>query len=405
MDFDFDPEELKKQQADAARSKALLGMAGVIGDALSSGQSFGNFYTGKMNAPNTTASKMAAAASDAISDPYEEKKREYEMGKVRRESQEAKRADARSTSMRDPNSEASKAAKAFWLKRGYEVGDTDNAESLAERYGKSADITKIEYENRVKPKGQTTEYQQFLMEMRRRDQQRDAEAAQAKRQQGIDDRVTKLSDKVAPMQTIMNTFNEVDAKLGFDLDTYDPKSNRAINAKTGKDEAVDLPGVSMPLLGRVGFYDKKARGVDDVISRVFNVELKDRSGAAVTSQELQRLQAEFSSGKFNTEEEKLDALQRYKRAAMIAMENAERGFADDVRNEYAARDGQLSKDFKPKPRMTARPEPGQKMSVPGLDTANAGEEPYRAKYESMKLGQLEANYRAMKAAQAKKGSK
>lgn len=45
---------------------------------------------------------------------------------------------------------------------------------------------------------------------------------------------------------------------------------------------------------------KDAREARQAIQKLFNITLKDRSGAAVTSQELERLKAEFGQGKFKT---------------------------------------------------------------------------------------------------------
>jgi hypothetical protein len=78
---------------------------------------------------------------------------------------------------------------------------------------------------------------------------------------------------------------------------------------------------------------------------VFNVELKDRSGAAVTNNELMRLKQEFGEGKLRTDAEKVDALKRYRDAAMREMQNREAGFSPDVRDLYQGEGGQLSSAF------------------------------------------------------------
>ena len=49
----------------------------------------------------------------------------------------------------------------------------------------------------------------------------------------------------------------------------------------------------------------------------------DRSGAAVSSSELDRLKREYSQGRFNTESELLNAMQRYKRGLQAKMQDIE----------------------------------------------------------------------------------
>ncbi|MGE3681950.1 MAG: hypothetical protein AB7G93_09505 [Bdellovibrionales bacterium] len=157
----------------------------------------------------------------------------------------------------------------------------------------------------------------------------------------MDDRdnqyVEKLQGKIAPLQDIQNSLSSVESQMGFALDDYDPKTNKA------KGNEVDLPGVSVPGVGRFNFYSDKARTLDNSMARVFNVELKDRSGAAVTTPELERLKAEFSSGKFNTEQEKIAALKEYKRLATIAMKNVEAGYEPRVVDKYQDRGGMTSR--------------------------------------------------------------
>lgn len=146
----------------------------------------------------------------------------------------------------------------------------------------------------------------------------------------------KLSDKIAPMQEMLFGMEQIENMVGFKLDDFDPSKG------TAKGKKVDLPGVSIPGIGRTTFYDSKAREVEGAISGIFNKELKDRSGAAVTNPELERLRGEFNSGKFNTEAEMLGALKRYKAATIQEMKNREAAFGSGVKNNYKDRGGVTS---------------------------------------------------------------
>ena len=57
---------------------------------------------------------------------------------------------------------------------------------------------------------------------------------------------------------------------------------------------------------------KDGRNVRRQLQRLFNIELKKRSGAAVTPPELERLREEFAQGFFKTEDELRQAIQEYK---------------------------------------------------------------------------------------------
>ena len=154
--------------------------------------------------------------------------------------------------------------------------------------------------------------------------------------------IQKLSDKLGNSQDLVNTFSDIDNALGFKLDDYDAKTGSVGGKK------VDLPGVSVPGVGRVSFYSKEARALDNVGAKLFNLQIKDRSGATVTSNEMERIKNEWSSGSFNTEEEKMAALQRYKTAMHNTMRNIEAGFNQDVISTYKDRGGVTSDRIAPK---------------------------------------------------------
>jgi len=208
---------------------------------------------------------------------------------------------------------------------------------------------------------------------------KDSRDDEFKRGKETDDKVEKLESKVGPHQEIMGSLKAVDdymrdtVKVG--LDEYDEKTGMAtvVDPNTGQlvTKQVDLPGVSVPLLGRVTAHDTKARSLNSLIQKVFNVELKDRSGAAVTTPEMNRIKTEFAAGKFNTEEEMIGALKLYRSLALQAMQNAEAGFRPEIRSEYQARGGKLSGNYAPKsdpvaPQMAAPP-------PAGFQSTNAGQ--------------------------------
>jgi hypothetical protein len=119
----------------------------------------------------------------------------------------------------------------------------------------------------------------------------------------------------AQASQIGTLFRDIDKKLDFNLDSlqYNPKTGKGtILNKQGKRIAVpDIPGVSVIGVGRQ-YYGERAQDLKSSLDAVFNRELKDRSGAAVTSSELEKLKTEFASGKYASEASMLDAFKRYK---------------------------------------------------------------------------------------------
>ena len=162
--------------------------------------------------------------------------------------------------------------------------------------------------------------------------------------ENLDKKVTKLSDSLGNSQELVNALGEVDKALGFKIDDYDDATNKLTT--TGK--KVNLPGFNFPGYGRVSFYSDKAQNLDTAISRIFNIELKDRSGAAVTNPEMQRMREEFAAGKFNTEAQKLAAIKAYKGLLYQQMKNIEAGYNPSVVQEYKGRSGLTSDAIKPR---------------------------------------------------------
>jgi len=192
--------------------------------------------------------------------------------------------------------------------------------------------------------------------------------------------VQKAGDALGNGQDLLGALDNFERKLGKDEDsplrvddlTVDPKSRKLLG-KEGKE--VDLPGASIPGIGRTSFYSGKARDMAAALEKIFNVELKNRSGQAVTSTELIRLRREFNQGKFNTEAEMVQAVKDYKRMTADALRNEEARFKPEVIEEYKSRGGATSDRF-----LTA--EQKQKSAVdtipaPAGETVTRGNKTYK----------------------------
>lgn len=79
---------------------------------------------------------------------------------------------------------------------------------------------------------------------------------------------------------------------------------------------------------------KEARDVRQAIEKVFNIELQDRSGAAVTSQELARLKSEYGKGAFKTSEQVQNALKQARAVITDHYRSVAAGFGPKALTDY-----------------------------------------------------------------------
>ena len=217
-------------------------------------------------------------------------------------------------------------------------------EYLADRYGKDEALgAKIAQSNaaaqyRQGRDAKTDEYRNKMLDATK---ERTTAAADARQGAADDKAAGDLSKEIKGTQEIGNAIKNVENILGEPLDNYRIKEGVIYNSKN---QPVDLPGVStqIPMVGRITAPWGDARRLEGAISRVFNTELADRSGASVTNQEMERLKREFASGQYNTEAEMIEAMQAYKRALFRELKNREAGFNPRVKKLYESRGGETS---------------------------------------------------------------
>ncbi len=173
-------------------------------------------------------------------------------------------------------------------------------------------------------------------------QQEKKDAADAKRsadeEKRVEKQVLELGEIGAKNAWFKDAVDQIDEALGFNLLDYDPKTSTAGGKK------VDAPGVSLPFVGRtdiftVGEDDDRFKVLQANAEKIFNTKLSERSGAAVTNQEMDRLRREFNQGKHDTEELMLGALKAYRIAAVKEMRAREAGFNRKAIEEYQGRPG------------------------------------------------------------------
>lgn len=139
----------------------------------------------------------------------------------------------------------------------------------------------------------------------------------------VDKDLKELSKRVGPETAVDNAFAALEKKIGL-LD---------------KDETLnqDLDGVSVPGIGRVSFYNEKAREIDSAIQAITGPLSNARYGASQTNMELRKLAIELAEGKFNNEKEKLTALARLKTLNQEAIAEEKAGFTPETVELYESR--------------------------------------------------------------------
>lgn len=83
----------------------------------------------------------------------------------------------------------------------------------------------------------------------------------------------------------------------------------------------------------------KARTMRQAVLQLFNIELKDRSGAAVVDSELQRLKNEYGQGNFATEEALRQGITQYLNRLSEIGKNVVSGYSPEIVGEYQSRGG------------------------------------------------------------------
>ncbi len=239
----------------------------------------------------------------------------------------------------DPTSLESQIARALAQKMGAKAGvkipDTLTAAQLKGSSKALSEMYRMEMEAQQDRQRANESYQLRRDSKESIALQRQALADQ-KNQDKIDKQIVTLSKDIEGAQGSLGAIDKIEETLGFKLEDADTSDGLKVGGKSK-----DLPGTSIPGLGRYSFYNKDARQLKDRAASVFNAVLKDRSGAAVTTPELERLKTEFSEGKFNTEPELIKALQLYKRETQRALMNRQAGYVPEAVDEYEKRGGRV----------------------------------------------------------------
>lgn len=332
--FGDDEEEkektLEQLRAEASEGKGVqdyigMGLAG-LGDAITS-------------AYGTKATGFLKSAKDEIG--ADQKRKQLALTLAEKKQSDQKVASAKEIEAKE---------KRAYLKELLDLKRNASSESNADR---DADRELRRESNRLAAETRDAMRSQSRSDREERfsyQKEKDSQTRQAASDRLIENDTEKFGKEVAGVSDVVSAIKKVEKNLGFRLDDAKFDENNELMAKG---EKVDLPGVSLPGIGRLSAYSGDARELNNAVSSIFNQELKDRSGAAISNNEMARLKDEFAQGKYSTEAEMVKALKDYKRATAAAIRTHEARFRPEAVSRFKERGGMTSDDIMPMKNKTA----------------------------------------------------
>jgi len=179
-------------------------------------------------------------------------------------------------------------------------------------------------------------------EMRlRRDMLNAAKAHGGKGDPSFEKDVQKFGELIAPMQNMTNLTKQFEDASGIKLDKSD--TTGGVLRVNGKE--IDLPGANIPALGRVSFYNTRAREMQAAAQAIFNQRVYDQSGKAINENEMERMKIAFEAGRFNSEAELVDAVKTMNGYVKDAANQVQARFRPEVVQTYDSRGGRTATDM------------------------------------------------------------
>lgn len=113
------------------------------------------------------------------------------------------------------------------------------------------------------------------------------------------------------------------------------------------------------------FVTQDGEDLRQSVQAVFNIELKDRSGAAVSDQELARLKREFGQGTWKTGDQLRKGLAQYEARLKEVMRNIDAGADTEARSRYVKQGGRDFTSWKGRGFSPVAAPPGTASAAPG----------------------------------------
>lgn len=232
------------------------------------------------------------------------------------------------TQMRDPNSDVSKSVREGLKRLFPDLNLPDNVSAMQLKNTGINFGTLIAAKENADARRDAAQLSREQLALQRES------ARETKEQTKIDkdiDNYSKRAEKMG-LPAATQTLQEIDNLLSGGLD-----------ATKG-----DVPGYGLAAgaLPSIAVSDKGQK-LRQAVQRLANIELKDRSGAAVTDQEFKRFKEEFGTGTFKTEAQLLNGLRQYRNVLARVSKELEAATPRKALEEYKTREGAVTSELIP----------------------------------------------------------
>jgi hypothetical protein len=224
--FGFDAEKLNAQAEDVARKKRALALIGGIGDTLSSSNSYGNFWLRQMNPQSDRVSKTMSGLADTFEDPRARQAKLFEAYKQAKEAKQIQEQDAALVAKKDPNSNATKAARLIAKRFGIPDANTMTAFEIEQildpkKMMETEASAQVNHENAKILQDRQFEQQKTMKEIDHANELR-KEGVKADRDM-VKDQLKEFKDKTKSQQEFKNRFKSINDEIAAVKDMIESK--------------------------------------------------------------------------------------------------------------------------------------------------------------------------------------
>lgn len=181
----------------------------------------------------------------------------------------------------------------------------------------------------------------------------------------------KLATVAAGATEPADSFKELEKNIGMSVE------------QAAATPEFQIPGTIGRGFYKINFLTESGRKAKAAMTAILNAKLKDRSGAAVTVPEFDRLKTEFEGGSFNTDAELMNGMARAKRIIADHQAQLEAGFDEGTKSQFKKQGGKLSSDLIT---VNAATPSADIDSDPEVQAALAAQQAAQAKLDAKKKG-------------------
>lgn len=159
------------------------------------------------------------------------------------------------------------------------------------------------------------------------------------------DEAAKRQQEVIDTNDLQDYHKSVDPTISSLLKIKDLEKELGVNDLGEVSDSYDVPGKSIPGIGRFYGLSDKSQAVKAIIADISKEDIHTFAGSAQTKQELENIKNAFEQGKFTNDKQILDGLRRYKALKLKGFQEAESIYRPEVIEKGRSRGGSSYQDF------------------------------------------------------------